>query len=388
MNRVNGYFWQKSFPMITRFLTPVLQEKLAESKIVVLRGPRRAGRKTLLATALGEKAETALIIDCSNKKQRKEIDDPAAFRAAVAGRSIVILEEAQYLTALQAIIDDALGNDAIDNLVLCCSFEPALQEELWEALRYQGLELTVFPFSYPEMAQHNGLGTEEKEVERRLVFGYYPEIVNDPETAGQQLLQLLEESIFTQLGAADRINKSERLIQLLRLLAFNIGQAISYNDLGQQCGLDNETVERYIKLLEKAHLLLMLPSYYNGNRYELKKSHTVYFTDNGIRNALIRQFQPLEFRNDIDLLWKNWVISERLKANALAGRTPVTYFWKTHTKQEIDYIEVTENGIAAFKMQWDKRKKIRIPASFTEAYPEIRTTGINRSTFWGLITKK
>jgi uncharacterized protein len=225
-------------------------------------------------------------------------------------------------------------------------------------------------------------------VGHRLIFGYYPEIVADPETAEQQLLELLEDSIFTQLGAADRINKSDRLVQLLRLLAFNIGQAISYNDLGQQCGLDNETVERYIKLLEKAHLLFMLPSYYNGNRYELKKSHTVYFTDNGIRNALIRQFQPLEFRNDTDLLWKNWVISERLKANALAGREPVTYFWKTHTKQEMDYIEVTENGISAFKMQWDKRKKIRIPASFTEAYPEIKTTGINRSTFWGLITKK
>jgi hypothetical protein len=374
--------------MIARFLTPVLQEKLAESKIVVLRGPRKSGRKTLLNAALGGKAETALTIDCSDKKQRKAIDDVAAFRSQSAGHAIVILEEAQYLTALQAIIDDALGNDAISNLVLCCSFEPTLQEELWEALRYQGLELTVFPFSYPEMARHNGLGTEEKEVERRLIFGYYPEIVADPETAEQRLVQLLEESIFTQLGAADRINKSGRLILLLRLLAFNIGQAISYNDLGQQCGLDNETVERYIKLLEKAHLLFMLPSYYNGNRYELKKSHTVYFSDNGIRNALIRQFQPLEFRNDTDLLWKNWVISERLKANALAGREPVIYFWKTHTKQEMDYIEVTENGITAFKMQWDKRKKIRIPVSFTEAYPEIKATGINRSTFWGLITKK
>lgn len=374
--------------MIDRSLEPVLREKLAESKIVVLRGPRRSGRKTLLARVLADKTDVTVTIDCSDKKQKKAIDDTAAFAEQVRGAKIVVLEEAQYLTQLQAIIDDALANDAIENLVLCCAFEPALQEELWEALRFQGLELLVFPLSYPEMAQANGVGAEEQEVERRLIFGYYPEIVSHPEEAEQLLIQLLEESIFTQLGAADRINKSDKLIQLLRLLAFNIGQAISYNDLGQQCGLDNETVERYIKLLEKAQLLFILPSYYNGHRYELKKSHTVYFTDNGIRNALIRQFQPIEFRNDIDLLWKNWVISERRKANALAGREPVAYFWKTHTKQEIDYIEVSETGIAAFKMQWDKRKKIRIPASFTEAYPQIRTTGINRSAFWSLLTKK
>lgn len=374
--------------MTERSLQSVLAAKLAESKIVVLRGPRKSGRKTLLNAVLADRENTLISIDCSHKFSRKEIDSVEQFRTLSVGKTIVVLEEAQYLTQLQAIIDDALNNDAIENLILCCAFEPALQEELWEALRYEGLEVIVYPYSYPEMAQVNGLSQEEKNVPQRLIFGYYPEVVANPETAEQTLIQLLEEGIFTQLGAADRINKGEKLIQLLRLLAFHIGKAISYNDLGQQCGLDNETVERYIHLLEKAHLLFILPSYYNGHRYELKKSHTVYFTDNGIRNALIRQFQPLEFRNDIDVLWKNWVISERRKANALAGRTPYCYFWKTHTKQEMDYIEISENGIAAFKMQWDKRKKIRIPASFTEAYPQIKSTGINRSTFWSLLMKK
>lgn len=374
--------------MTERSLQPVLAAKLAESKIVVLSGPRKSGRKTLLSNVLASRQEATIAIDCSNKQQKKAIDSVELFREYTAGKAIVILEEAQYLTQLQAIIDDTLGNDSLENLVLCCSFEPALQEELWEALRYQGLEIIVYPYSYPEMAQVNGVRQEDELVDRRLIFGYYPEVVADPENAEQTLIRLLEDGIFTQLGAADRINKSDRLIQLLRLLAFNIGQAISYNDLGQQCGLDNETVERYIHLLEKAHLLFILPSYYNGHRYELKKSHTVYFTDNGIRNALIRQFQPLEFRNDIDLLWKNWVISERRKANALAGRMPYCYFWKTHTKQEMDYMEISETGIAAYKMQWDRRKKIRIPASFTQAYPEIKATGINRTTFWSLLTKK
>lgn len=373
--------------MIERSLRPLLAQKLAESKIVVLRGPRRSGRKTLLQAVL-ENRSAAITLDCSDKKQRKEIDAPDLFRTHTAGKSTVVLEEAQYLVSLQPIIDDCLANDHIENLILCCSFEPSLQEELWEALRFAGLELLIFPYSYPEMAQVNGIAQEEKNVEQRLIYGYYPEVVADPENAEAILLRLLSEGIFTQLGAGDRINKSDQLIQLLRLLAFHIGQAISYNDLGQQCGLDNETVERYIQLLKKAQLLIVLPSFYNGHRYELKKSHTVYFTDNGIRNALIRMFQPLEFRNDTDLLWKNWVIAERYKANALAGREVHTYFWKTHTRQEMDYIEVSESGMFACKMQWDKRKKIRIPASFSEQYPDIKTTGINRSAFWGLLTRK
>ena len=376
----------ESQTIIPRALAPVVTEKLSESKILVLRGPRKSGKKTLLSALLPQ--NKCIILDCAGKHMRKALSEAASFREIAGDHTIVILDEAQLLGNLQELIDDALGNDRIENLILCCSFEPVLQEELWEALRFQGLELQLAPLSYTEMAQANGLGSEEKQIEQRLIFGYYPEIVANPEAAEAGLLQLLEDSIFTQLGAADRINKSEQLIQLLRLLAFHIGEAISYNELAQQCGLDNETAERYIKLLEKAQLLFLLPCYYNGHRYELKKSHIVYFTDNGIRNALIRQFQPLIFRNDADLLWKNWVISERRKANILAGRTPDCRFWKTHTKQEMDYIEDNGTDCAAFKMQWDKKKKIRIPASFTQAYPAIKTTGINRSTFWSLITKK
>lgn len=374
--------------MIQRLLQPLLQEKLAESKIVVLRGPRRSGRKTLLRTVLSNKEEQFITLDCSDKKIRKSLCDGAAFQQVVGTKSIVLLEEAQYLENLQELIDLSLNNDQIENLVLSCSFEPVLQEELWEALRFQGLELLLYPLSYPEMVQHTGMGEEEKEIERRLIFGYFPEIITAPEHAETLLEQLVEESIGTQLGANDRINKSDELMRLLRLLAFHVGKVVSYNELGTHCNLDNETVERYIRLLEKTQLLFVLPSYNTDKRYELKKSHIVYFTDNGIRNALIRQFQPIEFRNDLDILWKNWVISERMKANAIAGREPAVYFWKTHTKQEMDYIEVSETGVTAYKMQWDKRKKVKIPASFTEYYPEIKSSGINRSTFLTLLTKK
>jgi uncharacterized protein len=372
--------------LIKRSIENMLRERLSESKILVLRGPRGAGKRTLLSHVLPEGER--MVLDCTDKKVRRSIDSAAQFSESAAAHRFVVLYEAQLLGNLQEIIDHALSMDPIENLVLCCSFEPQLQEELWEALREQGLEMELMPLSYGEMAQHGGLASEEKELEKRLVYGYYPQIAAEPDNAEKALYDLLEKSIFTQLAATERINKQEQLIHLLRLLAFNIGEAVSFNELARECGLDNETAERYVRLLEKADLLFLLPSFSNEHRYELKKSNVVYFTDNGIRNALIRAFQPMAFRNDVPQLWKNWVISERRKANRSAGRQPQAWFWKTHTKQEMDYIESSGGSVAAFKMQWDKKKKAKVPASFSALYPDFKTGVVNRSTFWSLITKK
>jgi predicted AAA+ superfamily ATPase len=374
--------------MIQRNIAPVLAEKLATSKIVVLRGPRKSGRLTLLSGLIDFNNEKVKIIDCFDKKTRKSIDSTETFDAAISGKSIIVLQEAQLLTQLQTIVDYCFDNDHIENLILLCSFEPQLHEALWEALRFQGLEISLAPISYAESANHFGLTKEAESIEQRLIFGYYPEILVNEANAESILIEILESSVFTQLGATERINKKDQLIKLLRLLSFNIGKVISFNELGNQCDLDNETVERYVKLFEKADLLFLLPSFNNGHRYELKKSFIVYFVDNGIRNALIRSFHPFEFRNDSVELWKNWAISERRKANQLAGRSIQSYFWLTHTKQEIDYLEISDSGKFGFKMQWDKRKAIKIPSSFQEIYPEIKVVGVNQSSFWTFLQKK
>lgn len=302
-------------------------------------------------------------------------------------KKVVIIRDAQLLETLQEFVDFAIELDSLENLLMICSFEPELHEDLWEALREQGLELNLFPVSYSESAKFSGLVQEDKNLEERLIFGYYPEVVMQPEEAERIVSEIIESSIFTQLGASERINKKEKLIKLLRHLAFNIGKVISFNDLGKKCGLDNETVERYVKLFSKANLLVLIPSYHNDHRYELKKSHVVYFLDNGIRNGLIRAFQPMEFRNDAEELWKNLVISERYKANQYAGKFPEVFFWLTHTKQEIDYLELNNGEAFGVKMSWNDSKKIKIPASFGELYPQIKVTGISKKTFWTFLRK-
>lgn len=372
---------------IQRLIAPKIKQGLSESKLLVLRGARKVGKTTLLKSVLNDLNVVPYFINCEDKSTRTLLSDSSKLEALSQNYKTIIFQEAQYLENLQILIDTALQLDSIDNLILCCSFEPMLQEDLWEALRYQGLEISLYPFSYQELAQFNGLVEEESQIENRLIYGYYPALVNEKENPETAIYQLLEESIGTQLGAADRINKTGALMQLLRLLAFQIGETISYHDLGQNCGLDNETVERYIQLLQRAHLIFVLPSFYNERRYELKKSHIVYFVDNGVRNALIRQLQPWEFRNDHELLWKNWLLSERRKANELQGRKPITYFWKTHTKQAMDYLEVDENQTVAYKIQWDKKKAFRFPSSFVQLYPTIPTKGINRTTFWNFVAR-
>jgi predicted AAA+ superfamily ATPase len=373
--------------MIERILEPILRQKCEESKIVVLKGARRTGRLTLVSQIFNLEDPKIGIIDCSNKKERKAMNALHELKGFSQDKKVVIIRDAQLLENLQEYIDFAIELDSLENLLLICSFEPDLHEDLWEALREQGLELNLFPLSYPESAKFHGLVQEDKFLEQRLIYGYYPEVVMNENQSETLISQIIESSIFTQLGASERINKKENLIKLLRHLAFNIGKVISFNDLGKKCGLDNETVERYVKLFAKANLLVLISSYNNGHRYELKKSHVVYFLDNGIRNALIRAFQPLEFRNDVEELWKNFVISERFKANEYAGRKPEVFFWLTHTKQEVDYLEITGGEAFGAKMSWEDSKKIKVPASFSELYPQIKVTGITKKTFWTFLRK-
>ncbi|TSJ46579.1 ATP-binding protein [Fluviicola chungangensis] len=373
--------------MIERILEPVLRQKCEESKIVVLKGARRTGRLTLVSQIFRLDDPQIGMIDCSDKKERKAIDSLHELKRFSQDKKVVIIRDAQLLENLQEYIDFAIELDFLENVLLICSFEPELHEDLWEALREQGLELNLFPLSYPESAKFYGLVQEDKDLEQRLIYGYYPEVVTQEDQAEKMISEIIESSIFTQLGASERINKKEKLVKLLRHLAFNIGKVISFNDLGKKCGLDNETVERYVKLFAKANLLILIPSYNNGHRYELKKSHVVYFLDNGIRNALIRAFQPLEFRNDVEELWKNFVISERYKANQYAGKTPEICFWLTHTKQEVDYLEIMEDEAFGAKMNWDDSKKIKVPASFSELYPQIRVSGVSKKTFWTFLRK-
>jgi len=376
--------------MIPRVQYKTIKQKIATNKLLLLTGPREVGKQTIVQEILtasgyaymelnGQKRVTKKMFEAVNEESLKE---------SFGQNRFVVIHEAQYLDKLQDIIEVLLSSDWNITLILTCSYEPVMDELLREVLQLQGLEMQLMPPSFYELAQHNGLPVEESLLEQRLIYGNYPSVVSNLEKAKPKLRELVDQVIFTNLGVTDRINKGKKLMHMLQLLAFEVGDSISYNDIGDRCGLDNETVERYIDLLEKSFVLIKLPSYFNNHRYELKKSHCIYFVDNGIRNVLINNFNPMSLRNDWDKIWKNWLVSERIKWNRLNNKEVEYYFWKTHTKQIMDYIEVENGSISAYKTSWEKRKKMKFPASFAEAYPFSKSFALNRSTYWGFLTKK
>lgn len=376
--------------MISRIQYAQLKENIATNKLVLLTGPRRVGKRTAVQNALSDLSVSAVEFDASNKKVKKlfEIVNAKNLTINFNGKKFVVIHEAQYLENLQDMIELVLSGEINSTLILCCSYEPMIDEVLREVLQMQGLELTLLPTTFYELAQKNSLPEEEKLLEQRLIYGNYPAVTEDLENAELTLREMVQEVIFTNLGVSDRINKGDKLVRMLQIISFNIGEPISYNEIAEKCGLDNETVERYVDLLVRSFILLRIPTYYNGHRYELKKTHVIYFVDNGLRNVLISNFNPMFLRNDIDQLWRNWLISERIKWNRLNGKTAEYKFWRTHTRQSMDFIEIDGQKIAAYKSSWEKKKKVKFPAAFTEAYPTISTHTLNRSTYWGFLTKK
>ncbi|OFZ09744.1 MAG: hypothetical protein A3D92_13885 [Bacteroidetes bacterium RIFCSPHIGHO2_02_FULL_44_7] len=372
--------------MILRIQKEALRQKLAHNKLILIQGPRHVGKRTVVRQLLEEMEAPHALLDCSEKATRKILrEHPERLKNAPA---FIVLHEAQYIDNLQYIIEQVLSGVLSSTLIVLCSYVPELDGALMEALQQENLVVQLYAPSFYEAAQHFGLPEEERLLEERLIYGNYPEVLSNLGTAEETLQGIIKDAIFTKLSGSERINKGDKLLRMLHVLAFSIGDTISYHAIAERCDLDNETVERYILLLENAFLLFRLPSYETGQRYELKKSHMFYFADNGVRNVLIRNFNPTSLRNDMNELWRNYVIAERMKWLRMHGKQMDSYFWKTHTRQQMDYLEKEGESIRAWKTDWQKRKKVKFPLSFLEAYPDAKTSVLNRSTYWTFLSQK
>lgn len=378
--------------MIERFLKDAIKSKLTESKLILLEGPKGVGKHALLQQIFSELNTDVSVIDVSDKKTRKALEESLD---SLQNESVpfIVIREAQFLSNLQSLLELVLTGKIQSSVIVSCSYTPIIDPELLEALRMGEMLFTLYAPSFNESARHFGLTQESELLEERLIYGNYPSVLNDLESAEETLNEMIEEVVHTQLGAKDRINKADKLLKMLKILAFQCGGPISYNDIAQRCGVDNETIERYIQLFEKAFVLIRLPTMYNGHRYELKKTHCVYFQDNGIRNALIKNFNEPDLRNDMDQLWKNYMVSERVKWIRMNRMEKQIFFWRTHTNQQMDFIELDTDKMMAFKSDpgmysYEKQKKVKIPKSFETLYPEAKTSVLNKKTYWNFLTRK
>ncbi len=294
---------------------------------------------------------------------------------------IIVVDEAQRITDVGLkfkLITDQLQDK---QLIATGSSSFDLSNKLNEPLTGRKWEYMLFPLSFAEMANNIGLLQEKRLLNHRLIYGYYPDVVNNPGSEKEILKQLSESYLYKDILMWQNIKKPDKLVKLLQVLALQLGNQVSYNKLGKTIGLDNQTIEKYIQLLEKSFVIYRLSSFSRNLRKELKKSHKIYFYDNGIRNALIANFNQPGLRQDIGALWENFIITERIKHTHYNNILANKYFWRTHAQQEIDYIEERDGKIFAYEIKWNNNAKAYLSKTFSNAYPNCEFIVINKENF-------
>lgn len=297
-------------------------------------------------------------------------------KAILAGKKILLIDEAQRIENIGVRLK--LITDQIPEIQLVATGSSAfsLANQVNEPLTGRKWEYQLYPLSFAEMVEHHGLLDEKRMLPHRLVYGSYPEVVTHPENRKELLKQLSDSYLYKNILMWEQIKKPDRLLKLLQALAFQVGNQVSFQELGETCGLDRKTVEKYVQLLEQTFVIFRLPSFSRNLRNELKNSRKIYFFDNGIRNALIANFSEVEMRQDVGALWENWLISQRLIRNHYQGVWTNRWFWRTTDQKEVDYIEEQNGQITGYEFKWNSTAKARVHRAFLETYSAIGGEGL------------
>ena len=355
--------------MIGRILSQNIENVLYKNKAIILLGARQTGKTTLLRQLFENKSNTLWLNgDDSDVQNLFSHTTSTSLRAAIGNYTTVIIDEAQRIENIGLKLK--LITDQIPNVQLIATGSSAfeLSNRINEPLTGRKWEFQLFPLSFSEMVQYHGLLEEKRMLRHRLLYGYYPDIVVNQGDEKRILRQLSDSYLYKDILQWEGILKPDRLLTLLKALAFQIGSQVSYNELSQVCGLDPKTVEKYILLLEKVFVIFRLSSFARNMRNELKFSRKIYFYDNGIRNSLIANFNQMEMRDDKGALWENFLVSERMKKLHYNEIWSNPYFWRTKDQQKIDYIEEKDGAISAFEFKWNVKKQPKINETFQTNY--------------------
>ena len=374
---------------INRKIKQKILNRLGKGKAVLLFGPRQSGKTTLVKKLLAEYDPDALFLNADDYDIRERLSETTAtaLKRLFGKHKTVFIDEAQRIFNIGITLK--LCTDQIPDVQIIASGSSAfeLQNKTGESLTGRKYEFTLLPFSFEELVEQNSLINEMRLLEHRMIFGMYPEIVTSLGDE-EELLRLFASSyLYKDILAAGAIKKPIVLEKLLRVLALQIGSQVSYHELANLVGVSSSTIESYIDLLEKLFVVFRLPAFVRNVRNEIKKGKKIYFYDNGIRNAIIGNFNHVTSRNDIGALFENYLMSERQKYLLNHFVFAKTFFWRTTQKQEIDYIEENNERLYAYEFKWNPLKKARLSKTFSTAYPNHEFRVVNRKNYDNFLIK-
>lgn len=371
--------------MINRILFNKIMSSLRPGKVVVLLGARRVGKTVLIKEIMNKVAEPYLFLNgeefsTSEILERRTVQN---YQNVLGDKKLLIIDEAQKIPEIGSILK--LMVDEIEDLKIIATGSSSfdLQNSAGEPLTGRKITLQLYPLSEKELYDLEPVVIKKDNLQTRLVFGNYPEscLMNSFENKSVYLNDLITSYLLKDILTFENIKNSSKIINLLRLVAFQIGGEVSLYELARQLQLSRNTVEKYLDLLTKVFILFKLEGYSRNLRKEVVKSSKWYFYDNGIRNTIIANLNPLNLRHDVGALWENYILSERLKYQQYSRMTVNNYFWRTYDQQEIDLVEEREGNLFAYEMKW-KESKIKIPTAWRKAYPDSQFKVITQENYF------
>ena len=366
--------------MYTRTLLDVIKKKTGSGKAIIVVGPRQVGKTTLIKTLLENKKH--LFLDADDPTVRSLLNSPNTeqIRSIIGSNTIVFIDEAQRIKGIGLTLKIITDQFKDVQLLVSGSSSFDLASELNEPLTGRKWEYELYPISWEEFENNHGYLVSEQQLENRMLYGFYPDVLNSPGEEKEILKELVNSYLYRDVLAYSNIRKPEVLEKLVQALALQIGSEVNYNELSQIVGVDKNTVASYIDILQKGYVIFKLDSFNRNVRNEIKKNKKIYFYDNGVRNMILGNFSSLDLRQDTGALWENFLISERLKQNNYKSRFAKMYFWRTKQQQEVDLVEELNGVITGYEFKWNAKKKLRLPKTFVNAY-NAQEEIVDRSNF-------
>lgn len=376
--------------LIQRELEKQVSALLKSNKVILIMGTRRVGKTVLIETIRKNYTGESLVLNAEDFDVQEMLRNRAIanYKRIIGKASLLIIDEAQVIPEIGQILKLMIDN--INGLTILATGSSSfdLANKTGDPLTGRQFQLQLYPLAQAEISTGETYRETLQNLEDRLIFGSYPELFQQTtyQEKSAYLQQLVQSYLLKDILAYEGIRQSDKIVKLLRLIAYQCGAEVSYTELAAQLGLSKNTVENYLDLLAKVFIVYKVGAYSSNLRKEISKSSKWFFYDNGIRNAIVNDFRLPSLRNDMGQLWENYLIAERIKRNAYSGKNVQYYFWRNYNQQEVDLIEFENGQIAAFEFKYSPAKKAKAPAAFTTSYPDVVFTTISKDNYLDWIT--